>query len=399
MTTNLKELLEKYKNKTATEEEMNLVKEKLEEFSLLQDQLLKEDIELTDFENSINSIDTKNIKKQVNKKFLKLVLLIFTLLMSCFLVFQFVLKPVLNTFYFNPTTKEKGAPIPSFNLVSAVYTELTQPVLRLGYVTSTNTGIGTYEIEKGYTSLMNTQNNGLFNAPTLTYTLKRNEVLPNSESEINYSPAPIWRYEDSRDINFHQDFKDQTIKKMKELPKSSGLDVALSFKEPLTIEETLKLLEADGLPGDSNYRLNWFSVDNKNINIGFDWFGTFTILSEYVGTNDPYLLSLNKKYPNLFPGAPNSSGIDNISQSLEEHFISALSYIIDEKAYLEKQESQYSDKMFKNILDEQKKNGVKINGVYLSGTPEAIIKFAEKDEVINVDIQGTELYSTFFTDN
>lgn len=399
MTTNIKELLKKYEEHTATQEEIDYITEKLEEFNLLQEQLLKEDFDLETLSTDLPEIDTKQLKKQVNKKIRNLILLVFTGVISLFLIFQFAVTPVLNQFYFNPMDKEKTSHIPTFNLVSSVYTELTQPTLRLGYVTNKKTGIGTYEIEKGYTSLLSTDTHRAYENPSITYTIKRNKVIENTENNLNYQMNPIWHYDKNRDPDFHQQFKDKKIQKMKELPKSSGLDVALSFKEPLTIEETLAFLETEGLPGDSNYQLHWFSVENKNINIGFDWFGTFPILSEYIGTNDAYLLSLNKKYPNLFPGASRSQDISNISQSLENHFSSALSFMIDHEELLEKQETQYSTVILKEVLKETEKKGVKINGVYLSGTPKGITHLAEKEEVINIDVIGTELFSTFFNDD
>lgn len=397
MTINLKELLHKYNNNTASKEEFKLVEEKIEEFNLLQEQILTDEINLDNFKISETTIDTKKIKRQVNQKISKIVFLIFAGFISLLLIFYFVITPFINNLYFNPNEKKEGASIPEFNLVSAVYTELTQPYLRLAYVTNKNIGIGTYNIEKGYSSVIST-NQTVFQNPTINYTLKRGQTIVTNEIPYNVT-IPIQHFDSSNDDSMYETLKKQKLAKIKDLPSSSQLNVALSFKEPLTIAETLVLLESDSIPSDSNYRLNWFSVANSEISLGMDWFGTFQILEDKLGRNDPYLLSLNKKYPNLFPGAPTSQKVYDRSKDLEEHFTSSLRYIIDNEELLDKQESHYSSELLYKILQDTNNNGIKINGIYLSGTPKAIATFGSKENIAHIDVQSTELYSDAFSDN
>ncbi|MCM2138479.1 anti sigma factor C-terminal domain-containing protein [Vagococcus fluvialis] len=323
--------------------------------------------------------------------------MIFSGLISLLLIFYFVITPFINNLYFNPNEKKEGATIPEFNLVSAVHTELTQPYLRLAYVTNKNKGIGTYDIEKGYSSVIST-NQTVFQNPTIRYTLKRGQTIVPNEIPYNVT-MPIQHFDASDDDSMYESLKQQKLTKIKDLPSSSQLNVALSFKEPLTIAETLALLESDSIPSDSNFRLNWFSVANSEINLGMDWFGTFQILEDKIGRNDPYLLSLNKKYPNLFPGAPTSRKVYDQSKDFEEHFTSSLRYIIDNKELLDKQENHYSSELLNKVLEDANNNGIKINGVYLSGTPKAITTFGSKENIAHIDVQSTELYSDTFSDN
>lgn len=210
---------------------------------------------------------------------------------------------------------------------------------------------------------------------------------------------PVQHFDSSNDDSMYESLKQLKLAKIKDLPSSSQLNVALSFKEPLTIAETLALLESDFSPSDSNYRLNWFSIANSEINLGMDWFGTFQILEDKLGRNDPYLLSLNEKYPNLFPGAPTSRKVYDQSKDFEEHFTSSLRYIIDNKELLDKQENHYSSELLNKVLEDANNNGIKINGVYLSGTPKAITTFGSKENIAHIDVQSTELYSDTFSDN
>ena len=398
MNSNLKELLHKYNNQTAKEEEIELIKEKVEEFNLLQEQALKDESPLNQLELDFESVDTDKIKKQVNRKIGKLVLLIFTCLIGLLLTIFLVITPLMNHFYFNPNDKQKNATIPEFNLVSAVYTDLTQPYLRLAYVTSENTGPGSYQVEKGYSSALSTAQSN-FSNPNFNYSIKRGKTIVTNEPPHNDTAPLLIHFESSSDDSMYEDFKTKRLEKIQALPDSSLLNVALSFKKPLSIKDTLTFLESETYPSASNYRLNWLSVSNtEDISLGIDWFGTFQILEDKVGRSDPYLLSLNKTYPNLFPGAPTHQEINNQSQALEDHFLSSLAYVTDNQDLLEKQESFYSPELLKKILTETKENGVKINGVYLSGTPKAINKFASKPEVANIDVHSTELYNDNFSD-
>lgn len=390
MTENLKELIQKYQNKTATETEKKIVEEKLTEYTLLQDLMLEnESILDVPFENTSIEIDSKKMKRQINHKLTKSVLLIITSLISLGIIFYLLVAPLLNRLYFDPSAKDTSAPIPTFNLVSSLYTELTNPNFRLNSVTTTNDSVGSYIVNKDYDSTMNTLSS---NSQTISYTIKRNKVLTPYEA---YLPVvtPIAKINDDSDTTLYSDSKTQTLNKLKTLPKESEIDASFLFEKPLTIEETLQLFETDGFPSDSNYRVNWFSVDTPNLSIGFDWFASFKILQEYGGKSNAYLMSLNEKYPQLLPNAPQVQTIENYPKAMENHFISALTYVLANRDSLEKQESFYSLDELESILEDVKKQGVKINGVYLSGTTDAVVKFGEKKQVLNIDVLGTSLYS------
>lgn len=397
MSTNLKELLQKYNDQTATEAEIKKVKEQMEIFNLLQEQALIEEIPFNTLDTTDITYDAKQIKKQVNKKIIKITSLIFGSVLGFIVCFFLLIIPFMNRFYFNPETKEKNAPIPEFNLVSAVYTELTQPYLRLAYLTSEKTGLGTYQIEKGYSSVVSTNQNTYSN-PRFSYSIKRGKPIFNQELIHPYLTMPLQQIAPNSDLEMYADYKQQKIEKLNDLPSSSQVNASFTFKKPLSIEETLAFLETDTYPTESNYRLNWLSVANEDLALGMDWFGTFQILEDKVGSNDPYLLSLNKKYPYLFPGAPTHQTISDQSNALESHFLSSLSYVVDNQNLLNMQESHYSINLLENVLKDTKKNGVQINGIYLSGTPQAVTTFASKEEVVAVDVQSAELYSDSFSD-
>ncbi|MEG0551651.1 MAG: hypothetical protein RR554_10825, partial [Vagococcus sp.] len=226
MKTNLKELLEKYKTNTATKEEKQQIEEKIEEFNLLQEYLLKDDDSFHFSPEDSSVIDTKKLRKQVNRKIYRLVLLTFSVIIGIILAFHFLLSPMLNQLYFNPTKKEADAPIATYDLVSGVYTELTNPMYRLNQVAVKQTGIGSYDITKTFNMTMNTVTPDF---PSLTYSIKRNQVEALAENMINYSIPSIWKSNDKENKTITTQAKNQTLSKLNELPKSSEIDATFSF--------------------------------------------------------------------------------------------------------------------------------------------------------------------------
>ena len=104
---------------------------------------------------------------------------------------------------------------------------------------------------------------------------------------------------------------------------------------------------------------------------------------KYVDNSDNTIKSLNERFIKDF----------------EEHFTSSLRYIIDNKELLDKQENHYSSELLNKVLEDTNNNGIKINGVYLSGTPKAITTFGSKENIAHIDVQSTEIYSDTFSDN
>lgn len=395
MTITFKELLDKYQNGTATPEERQQVEEQIETFNLLQEFTLTHDDSINWDPSILPNIDTKKMSHQVNRKLWKFVSSIVALVIGLGIFFQFILSPMLDHVYFNPTTLAPGAPLPTYSLVSSVYTELTQPGISLNQITTERTGIGSYQLTNYYDMELTQSETAL----PLAYTMKRNELAVSSTALFTGQLRPIWKGDSTKEADEINDtFKQQTLNNIESLPKSSELGVSLSFAKPLSISETLALFDTTDLPSGSNYRVQWFSMDSPSLNLGFNWFGTFPILGEHLGQDNAYLLKLNKQYPYLFPGAPSSQNISSMADALESHALSLMSFSLDHAHEMEIQPVAVSINDIESLFNQAKKEGITIKGVYLSGTPAAISQFGSKKEVSHIDVQHTSLYSNLYQD-
>ncbi|MCT8136840.1 hypothetical protein H1D32_03150 [Anaerobacillus sp. CMMVII] len=143
---NFRELLEKYQNETATEEEKRIVEDELEK-----NRVIKEYLDIVDENESLNFKfeeenfdDMKQIRKEVRKKkatvILSSVALVFILLAG----FRFILTPVLNSFYYNPNQNSYSDYSIDLGAKLATYTELHFPTIVTNGVNASSTGIGSY---------------------------------------------------------------------------------------------------------------------------------------------------------------------------------------------------------------------------------------------------------------
>lgn len=398
MTVELAELLKKYRTDTATAAEKKLVEEKIKEFNLLQEYVLEQE-ELTDFPHvALPAVDAKKIKRQVNRKLFKFTFAAVVCLGILVLLLQFAAAPLANRLFYDPREKADDSPISAYTLTAGLNTELTNPLLRLTHVAMENTGIGKYTIVKSYDAVMNSQ--AIAN-PTTTVQLKRGLLqLPENERQTSSywkTSLPALMTADAADK--YQGYKEKIVEKLAAMPKSSEVDGALTFAKPLTLSETLAFFETKALPVASSYRVQWLAVEvGDHVTLGFDWFAMIQLLGALSGSNNAYLLNLNKTYPNLLPTVENPQTIEDQAQALADHFTSVLRYVLDNQKLLSLQDSGYSAKSLKQALAYVEKNGVKIKGVYLSGTVTKFTELAAKDVIVYADVLGTSLFSQSYTD-
>src|SRR5690606_20525974 len=102
--------LDRYKNGTATEEEIKLVEEEIKKYEAIEEYLaekmdldfisLKEDEKLKE--------ETIGIKKSVNKRLRRVVIASVSIVLAIILGIFFIVSPIVDSFYYNPTEKLIG---------------------------------------------------------------------------------------------------------------------------------------------------------------------------------------------------------------------------------------------------------------------------------------------------
>lgn len=155
-----KELMEKYKNKTATPEETLQVEEEIEKFeeieSYLDDNLrgslhdMKEDEEEKDAGSRTGDF-TDAVQKAVRRSLRKTGLITGSILLAIVLFLVFGLSPLMNAIYYNPTKIKIGSAggntsVTNFELDMKIYSELHLPFANMRVDNVIPLGYGNYNI-------------------------------------------------------------------------------------------------------------------------------------------------------------------------------------------------------------------------------------------------------------
>ncbi|MHC5375093.1 anti sigma factor C-terminal domain-containing protein [Enterococcus sp. LJL120] len=402
MTEKLTDLLEKYQRGEATAAEKKYVEERLKEFAALQEVLLEQEageaFELPNLTEA-ETVDSKKLKRQVNRKFLRLGLGVAGILLVVFAVLQWLIFPLTNFFYFNPTEKVVHEEVVPYNIVAAIQTEVTSPLYHLAAVDYQHNGIGKYAVTKTYQTNLP--------AVPLSNNQETFEIVRGKVGETSSSlPAASGLLgvtgnlsEESRQLFLAN--KEQTLEKLTALPATSEIAGGLTFATPLSLGEVQEIFGTESFFSDTDYRVNWFSVDigdSDGLPLGFNWFATFDYAANYIGISSSYLTDLNGKYPHLLPSTEAGATDVNLRQDFKEHFTSCLRYLLDNHDLLEKQNqaTPLSTEYLQQALDYIEENDVKITGIYLSATTERYREIVKSDQVLDTQILGTELFSQCF---
>ena len=165
---NFKEIVERYKNGTAAEEEKRLIEAELEKQKWL-NELLYEELEdemdcgsvnvKSEFvgEKAINEEAqefAKLVQKAIRRAFLKAGAVVLSIAVALTLFLSFGLSPIVNSIYYNPAEEvvlqewENGRTSRArFGIDMGVYTELNYPMVRFDGASVTERGFGDYSFQ------------------------------------------------------------------------------------------------------------------------------------------------------------------------------------------------------------------------------------------------------------
>ena len=104
-------------------------------------------------------------------------------------------------------------------------------------------------------------------------------------------------------------------------------------------------------------------------------------------------MKINKEYPELFPFAFLYSRPSFDVTTYEQHYLSLLRYLIDNQEMINYlPDTSITIEEIEQALTYVEKNGVKINGVYLSGSVDQFLTYAQKEEVLVMEVFDASLY-------
>ncbi|MGO1590231.1 MAG: anti sigma factor C-terminal domain-containing protein, partial [Alkalibacterium gilvum] len=401
---NFKDVMRRYKEGTATEEEKEFVEKELEKFATIEDYYAEElpdefmsDRESENEEELVSSqSETTNINKIVNRRLGKVVLVSVLIVILLYVGIFYGLSNIVDQFYFDPTeesqSNEEGLTNIDFQFDMDALISLNMP----GYVNGSFTieeskGFGTYETGYFLKNLF-TQNDTL-HFVDIKRGIPQNfyggifDSIPRFSIDEAFRdiirPFPEEASDQSVDIKeeFKQRFNSKTIEYMEELNDLSYVSMTIAFEEDLNMSELYQLTEEH-----PELDFKWAGV--RTVEPGTRWrddqpmhlIGFVPDINAEPSSNmepdsDKYpLFNLN----DIFFDAGNRSPKEILSEGYQTHFTSRLSWLKDHEKFVEIFDyNAAKTEFYADALDYVEDNGVETYGVLVYGTAEAFSESLE----------------------
>lgn len=386
---NFKELLDRYKNGTATEEEIKLVKREIEKYEAIEEYLaekmdldfisLKEDEKLKE--------ETIGIKKSVNRRLRRVVIASVSIVLAIILGIFFIISPIVDSFYYNPTEKLIGG-----KYSNDIFYDLTA-IIELNYPSRVLTihsyierlGFGSYSVNYKVKDTFTRQE------IPISFKLERNHIrytLLDDATDASYHYAgfmTVWE-PDSFISEEYWEQKRRVMDHLRKLSPASYVSAYITFEEDLTMEELWELKQDYNEDDPIQVNIVWVAVRTSAKGVKAEYITGFKtdlnagVRTNYVPDKEKYpLFQLGDLYheennrviraKSLFPTA------------YETHYKSLLKYLVDREEAVKVLEFEKKYEYYKAALNYIEENGIKTFGVLVYADAEDLIKFVENNPV------------------
>lgn len=391
-----RELLEKYKDGTLTEEEKLLVEQELEKSEAINDYLADEieksllpgtvrPVELTNEQSKLE----KSIKKTVYKRLAAVVAISVVCVFIINLMIQYIISPLVSSQYYDPTRKTAGQKYDQdfFNDIRAI-TEVSKPGYAItGTAHAEKLGFGKYNIIY--------ERKNLF---TKEYETVRAQVDKNKRvgdfdsfyaSRGNFAFTEFWNDEEGSSeyettLDLYKFTTETQIAHIRELPSSSYVSAWVRFTEDLTMEELCKL----------KYTYN---------NIDFIWIAVRTarkqgqqLMGFYTSSND-IVVSGDKVDQDKYPGfqlvelmfSPIYTPYEaSMGKNYETHYTSLLKYLVEHQEAVSALVGDAKAFDYKGALEYAENSGISTYGALVYAEAEELLKLYDSGNIMTLTIDN-----------
>lgn len=390
-----KKLFEKYINNTVNDEEKEYIENEIEKNEIINEYLAdKIDLQIKDTEYYHNeeakqSNQTNNIKKAINKKFIRVTLISIISVLAILLCVNYVVSPIVNSVYYNPKDKTTGEYFTDFHFDLRTFTELNLPGYALVRTISEPLGFGEYDIYI-------TQNNTFTDKHENTIAkIKRNSRIGFFEDFFKRNYFIFEDVSSGGETNFSTLFYEERLEDLEELNPTSYVSAYLEFSEDISIKDFTYLEENyNGL-----LEFKWVAIrvadksDPVSHQVGFNpSMNDGSSIGDQADPNIyPYLDLMD--YHDDFPGALSEEDFHEfISNAYETHFTSLLKYMYDHEEFVKAFDfNPNQTDFYKDSLEYIDENGIKTYGLLVYGEAENIYNFIQSENIKSINIDNVKV--------
>ncbi|TCK87877.1 sigma factor regulator [Natranaerovirga hydrolytica] len=374
---NFKELIKKYKDNTATKEEIKIVEDEIEKLKLLNEYIdesfdldLKSDLDLDSKTCEDNTQIINKIRKDIRKRNNKVILGSVAIVMLILITLQTIVSPYLNKLYYDPNETTINEYSKDLTILMDNYTRLHHAASVGSTISADNTGIGKY-------SLAVRRWNTFTGKIEYYYGNINKGILSIDDAFWSSIPLNVFVHGSYPSYEMSEERINREISKLKNAPSYTTVKAYLSFDEDLTMEEL------SGLSQD--YRIAWVGIRNSQKHqqvlplIGFEPSGTGFLFIEN-----------NEKYPYYTLALEANEKLTG--EMYEKHFKSLLNFQIDHGDTLRNLNDRFIHKeYYEEVLSYVNEYGIKSYGIVIQDRPERILELIEIEEICGIHITDIQL--------
>lgn len=366
-----RELLEKYKNHTATPEERKQVEAELEKYNALTEYLLEQDVDmegedLAGQQEELQKID-RSMKKR-GRRIIAIAVVIACVVMGALTAFQPVISKVI---WYDPTEQDLQQYSYDISCHLAVLAELTMPEVQMESVMITEKGWGQYDLQVQQQEWSSGEY--LWEDGTVT----RGKIQLKS-NVYQYSVINAFSRGTAEFGNSVMTESAEAKAALADLPEYMQMEAYVSLGEDWTMEELENFAaQQDGYLGWVGVRI---SPEDQQLFplMGFDASDSGYVFNNVDEAYPFYELSMHEDVP--------------LAEAWEKHFLALLQYSIDHQDfYARLNQSNNHGSTCQMVQEYVTENGVKTYGFLYYGTPAEMRKLLENEDVEGIYVTDYQL--------
>ena len=344
------ELLKRYKNGTATAEEMAVVEEELEKVRLIEEYLAEED-SAPPLPEVAAAGEVKAVQRTINRRTRRSASAVVAGVLALVALLQYVLLPLANRRVFDEPDYDNGN-LSEYELFMDTITHLCIPFYNYYGTEKTTTGFGQWTLTNTFWGL-NRQRR------TPDFTLTCGSLDPHANGDVMWQLFPTVNVFDITD-SYQQRGYDTGDHALARLDDSINVAAAVSFNRELTLEEVLALRQ----------QYSDLTVWSAALTPQYSRPIHLTFAHNGLGWGS----DANKDYPLLWVSDPAEMTAD----MWQHHLESQLQFVVDHRRLLNKFDALANSYQYL-LADVQK--GATFKGVWVIGTGAELLSLYESGVV------------------